>query len=72
MKTKKLFGKNIEPSCIYCSNGTLTQNGDMIMCIKKGMVETNYKCRKFSYDPLKRIPSGNAPMPEFSAEDFEL
>lgn len=72
MKLKKLFGKNIEPACVYCRNGMITQNGDMIMCPKKGMVEKNYHCRKFHYDPLKRVPHNAAVLPEFTQEEFEL
>ena len=69
---RKLFGKNIDPACAYCSNGTATRTGDRIMCLKKGMVEPGFKCRRFKYDPLKRVPSNQAELPEFSEEDFKI
>ena len=72
VKMRRLFGDNIEPACVYCRYGTRTKNGDKIMCPKNGMVDIYYKCRKFCYDPLRREPSKNAELPEFSRSDFEL
>ncbi len=69
---RRLFGENIEPACSYCKNGSATKNGDKIMCLRKGMVEPGFKCRRFKYDPLKRVPSKQAELPEFSEADFEL
>jgi len=50
-----LFRKNIEKSCNYCVYGTALDE-DTILCMKKGIVSRDGKCRKFSYDPCKRIP----------------
>ncbi len=50
-----LFEKNIEPHCVYCQWGTpLDEN--RIVCRKKGIVAAGGSCRRFRYDPLKRIP----------------
>ena len=51
-----LFRKKIERSCTYCSYGTQIDE-EQILCIKKGVVPVDGKCRKFSYDPCKRIPA---------------
>jgi hypothetical protein len=51
-----LFRKKIEPSCSYCSRGSPI--GDQsIICIKKGVVAPWDRCGRFTYDPLKRVPS---------------
>ena len=49
-----LFEKKIERSCDYCLYGTKLE-GQQILCAKKGIVICE-KCRKFRYDPTKRIP----------------
>ena len=58
-----LFQKKIEKSCTYCVHGTKLEE-DQILCVKKGVVPCK-KCRKFTYDPTKRIP------PKPKALDFE-
>ena len=67
-----LFKKKIERSCGYCVYGTKLE-GQQILCAKKGVV-TCEKCRKFRYDPTKRIPlKANAPdFEKFGDSDFIL
>lgn len=68
-----LFRKKIPSSCSYCSNATRISE-DQVLCSKKGIATAYGKCRKFDYDPCKRIP----PKPKaidfdkFSEEDFTL
>lgn len=50
-----LFRKRIEKSCSYCRFGTALDDTS-ILCTKRGVVPTDAKCRKFKYDPIKRIP----------------
>ena len=51
-----LFRKRIQKSCSYCALGT--KLGDsQILCAKRGVVADSYACRKFTYDPCKRVPS---------------
>lgn len=50
-----LFRKKMEKSCTYCRFGTMLEDG-MALCTKRGVVLTSRKCRKFRYDPIKRIP----------------
>ena len=59
-----LFRKRIEKSCTYCQHGTKL-NDEECLCMKKGIVPLDGKCRKFTYDPCKRIP------PKAKALDFE-
>jgi hypothetical protein len=68
-----LFFKKIEPRCDYCERGTLL-SGQKVLCIKKGITKPEGHCRKFRYDPLKRIPA-RPTVPDFSRlnnNDFTL
>ena len=68
-----LFRKKIERSCSYCLYGACLEN-EQILCAKKGMRSLEDKCRKFKYDPCKRIPP-KAKALDFSRydnEDFSL
>ena len=68
-----LFRKRIEKSCTYCQFGTKL-NEDECLCIKKGIVALDGKCRKFTYDPTKRIPLKPKALDfdKYKTEDFSL
>ena len=68
-----LFQKKIEPRCAYCANGRL-MGEDRIVCPKKGVMDAASHCRKFVYDPLRRIPPRpmTAPCAVPQDEDFTL
>lgn len=68
-----LFGNKIEPACKYCelSMQVLEPSGD-VLCEKRGIVSANYHCRKYIYDPLKRIPRRPLVVQKYTAEDFSL
>ncbi|MBQ7638033.1 MAG: hypothetical protein IJS90_03935 [Clostridia bacterium] len=70
--SKKLIGNNIDPKCAYCVFGEITADGKNVLCPKKGVMQPDGSCKKFSYDPLKREPERPARLPEFSSEDFSL
>ena len=68
-----LFRNDHEPSCSYCANGAPVGE-ENIICVKKGIVKPWGKCRRFSYDPLKRVPEAPE-LPsgkELREEDFQL
>ncbi len=67
-----LFNKNIPPSCAYCSRGKSCIEKETILCIKHGVVESTYSCKKFKYDPLKRAPKKHRPIASFSKKDFSI
>ncbi|MEG0019862.1 MAG: hypothetical protein RR846_03720 [Oscillospiraceae bacterium] len=71
-QSKKLFGNNIEPACIYCQFGNVSSDEAMILCSKKGVVSPYFSCNKFTYSPTKRIPKRRPAMPQFSKDDFSL
>lgn len=68
-----LFRKKIERSCAYCIYGAHLGE-EQILCHKKGMRTTLDKCRKFKYDPCKRIPLKAKPIDfcRFENEDYSL
>lgn len=50
-----LFRKKIERRCAYCAHGTALEE-NQILCAKKGLRGESDRCRKFRYDPCKRVP----------------
>lgn len=68
-----LFRKKIEHSCVYCIYGA-NIGEDQILCSKKGLRTPMQKCRKFQYDPCKRIPLKALPLDfsKYDQEDFSL
>lgn len=68
-----LFRKKIERSCAYCAYGARME-GENILCRKRGLRSETDHCRKFRYDPCKRVPF-KAKALDFSAfqdSDFSL
>lgn len=67
-----LFRKKIPPACSYCAHGTLLEDG-RVLCIKRGVVAGG-SCRKFRYDPCKRIPSRPKALDfqKYDEEDYTL
>lgn len=68
-----LFRKKIERSCAYCVHGAHIGE-DQILCVKKGVRTIGDQCRKFKYDPCKRVPR-KAKALDFSKyenEDYSL
>ena len=71
MFKKSLCGSHISPACAYCAHGSPAADGRMILCQKRGVVSPYYACRKFSYDPLLRVPRRQE-LPRFDPGDFSL
>ena len=58
-----LFRKKIDRCCTYCMFAGKIDD-DTVICQKCGIVPASHHCRRFRYDPLKRIP------PRPKAQDF--
>ncbi len=71
-KETKLFGNDIQPQCEYCNNGSTASDGEMVLCSKKGVVTKDFSCKKFEYNPFKRIPKRRRSLGSFTAEEFKL
>lgn len=60
--------RDLDRACAYCENASLLQDKDFVLCSRHGVVSAGHACRRFSYDPLKRVP-----MPRKRVdEDIEL
>lgn len=68
-----LFRKKIQRSCAYCTFGTQLDE-DTVLCTKRGIRPVYKPCRKFKYDPFKRIPlkTKTPDFSKFKKEDFSL
>lgn len=68
-----IFQKKLQRSCQYCIHGTSISQ-DQILCKKDGVVSISYACRKFKYDPCKRVPVKPKALDfkKYSDEDFTL
>ncbi len=68
-----LFRKKMPRSCAYCLHATKLDE-EQVLCIKKGIRSIDGKCRKFSYDPCKRIPvkPKALDLEKYKEEDFTL
>ena len=68
-----LFRKKIQRACVYCTHGTAVDDGK-ILCTKCGMVDAESECRRFCYDPCKRIPPRQKALDfsQYDHADFSL
>ena len=67
---KKIIDKNIPPSCEYCSHRSTGEN-DNFCTLTSAPITVKY-CKKFSYDPLRRVPRQEPRLPVFSIDSFKL
>lgn len=69
---RKLYGNNISPACEYCARARRAADGRVMLCGRKGVVPMYHHCRRFRYDPLKRVPFRQPTPEKYNAADFEL
>ncbi len=65
MKTDKC-----ERICAFCEKAAPLFDEDTSLCEINGIVPKGYTCKKFSYDPLKRIPPKAQEMPTLEFIDI--
>ena len=58
--------------CAYCEHATPLQTEGQMLCPKKGVVEGGFVCRRFRYDPLKRVPTPRPTLIRPDEEDLLL
>lgn len=68
-----LFRKPQERSC-HCCRYSTPLNEETMLCAKKGIVFPCEDCRKFRYDPFKRVPSKPKALDfsKYEEDDFSL
>ncbi len=73
MKNQEYIHSDYPKCCRYCEKGSLSFDESAVLCEKKGIVGPDDCCKKFVYDPLKRVPfERKLPVGGYSTEDFSL
>jgi hypothetical protein len=68
----KLFARGAYRACRNCAHGRLLNDGGHVVCVHRGVVDADSSCRRYSYDPLKRVPRRPPKLPKLSDDDFRL
>ncbi|MDD6800086.1 MAG: hypothetical protein PUE85_06700 [Firmicutes bacterium] len=71
-KNKKNKENNVPRLCCFCENASIINDESNVLCSRKGIVNREYCCRRFQYDPLKRVPKAPPAMPKLSEIDLVL
>ncbi len=72
MPKKEPRGTDFAKVCAYCEKATILADHDTVLCSRYGVVPAGGVCRKFLYDPLKRVPAPPLIPPEVSEVDLTL
>lgn len=68
-----MFSSENPKVCRLCEYAVAIEGDEIhMLCHKKGVVDKDGGCRKFLYDPLKRIPHRITLNTDFTAEDFSI
>ena len=68
-----MFCEDNPKICGLCEYATPIAGDDAnVLCAKKGVMAKAGGCRRFLYDPLKRVPHRISLNTDFSAEDFAI
>lgn len=68
-KSQSYFNAELTKSCTYCFYGVVAKAGTNILCQKNGVVPLdNPPCKKYAYDPFKRVPQAQIDKNEKYAE----
>ncbi len=70
MRKNEFFGNQIPPQCDYCAHAANASNG--ISCLLGQAISESGVCRHFRYDPLRRVPMVQPPVPKPDSEEFKL
>ena len=66
------FRTDQKKCCGLCATGRESSDGKLVFCEKKGVVDRNDYCRRYKYDPLKRVPERIKISDNYNPEDFSL
>lgn len=68
-----LLRKHIEKQCAYCAHAGKV-DAYQVICTKRGIVPADGACRRFRYDPLKRVPESRRAinLERFQDADYSL
>lgn len=63
--------KELDEICAKCEHSKLIYDPDNVLCNINGIVDAAFCCRKFVYDPLKRIPPKNVKIDKLEYIDID-
>ena len=73
MKNQEYIQSEYPKCCRVCEKGKLSFDASSVLCPKMGIMDPDDCCKKFIYDPLKRVPHQKKnPVSDFTSEDFTL
>ena len=70
--SKQIFNKKLSPACKYCECAKISTFDDEIICKHKGITRLDDRCRKYRYDPFKRVPKKIIIEKNYSDKEFKL
>jgi hypothetical protein len=50
----------------------MSADGEVVLCLLKGVTDPGDRCRKFDYDPLRRVPFRQPVLQTYTQADFSL
>ncbi len=56
--------------CAFCDKSVLLKDRNTVLCSRLGVVACDHVCRRFRYDPLKRVPNVPPPVVGLSPDDL--
>lgn len=68
----KAFNKKLAHRCEYCIHGKRLEGAKEIICKKRGVTDPQDFCRKYKYNPLKRVPEDIKIQANYGPEDFSI
>ena len=73
MDISKLCRNDVEKLCLYCAHSSSELNNQTVLCIKYGAVNKSHICKKYKYNPLKRLPPKRVKLKtNFKPGDFDI
>lgn len=64
--------KKHDPRCEYCIYAKIPNDRSVALCKFNGVMPLESHCRRYDYDPLKRIPKKLRIDTDYTADDFKL
>lgn len=71
-KKQRILGGAIEPNCRYCRYNSADEHDpdDQVKC--PNYTEGAECCRRYEYDPTKRVPKNTPRLGNYTQDDFSL
>jgi len=70
---QKLFqATQYDTVCEHCRYGKTAPDGNSVLCAVRGVMRRQSSCKKYEYDPIKRVPARSPALPEYDPELFTL